>query len=118
MQLNHIATALKLATRNAMSPGIWLSAVIGIPCIGAAVFAESWISIWLLTVMTVVVLGTFGIFLLHSIRNPNLLQSEDYLLRKDAMTIYGSSSYAGKEIVHIVDGGTRVLTDERGQENG
>jgi hypothetical protein len=96
------SSAGKMATRSALSPGIWLCGIIGVPCIAAAVNADFWVAVWLLVVFTILVLGVFVIFVFHSIKRPELLQSEDYLLKKDAITIYGSSSYSGPDVAQIV----------------
>ena len=103
MRADRVQTSAKLATRSVMSPGLWLIALVGIPCVSGAVVAQGWIEFWLLAIFTVLSIGTFSIFVMHSLKNPTLLQSEDYLLKRDAMTIYGSSSYSGEEIVSIIN---------------
>lgn len=111
-QTDQLKVAVKLATRNAMSPGLWLGALIGIPCITGAIVAGGWIAVWLLALLTMICLSILGVFVLHSVKNPALLQSEDYLLRRDAMTIYGSSSYKGPEVAFIVDGQKQLVAKE------
>jgi uncharacterized membrane protein len=69
---------------------------------GLASFAPWWVAAWLMGIATVIIFGTFGIFAFHSFKNQHLLQSEDYLLRKEAMGIYGSSTYSGPNVAKIV----------------
>jgi uncharacterized membrane protein len=95
--------ASKLPGRSAFTPALWLCALLGIPSIAAATVAPWWIAVWLLTLTSIVTLGTFGVFAFHSVKNQHLLQSEDYLLRRDALTIFGSSSYQGEHIVQVIN---------------
>lgn len=67
-----------------------------------AIFSPVWIAIWLLILASIIIIGTFLIFSLHSFKNQHLLQSEDYLLRSQAISIYGSSSYNGQNVAKIV----------------
>ena len=113
-----LSTAVKLATRNVMSPGLWLCVVVGLPCVSGAVIAKGWIAIWLLSIFTVLTIGSFAVFVRHSFISPNLLQSEDYLLKRDAMTIYGSSSYTGQEIVTLLNSDSKSEKVISGGGNG
>lgn len=92
----------KVETKSVLSPGLWLVAA----CFGAAVpisiFGPFWAAIVIWVITTIVVLGTFGIFIFHSVKNPTLLRSEEYSLKSQALAIYGDGSKSPKEIAGIL----------------
>jgi hypothetical protein len=118
MEIGAVNTALRRATKNVMSPGVTLAALITIPCISGALFATAWIAIWLLSLASVVGLGTFGIFLYHSIKQPLILRSEEFHLKKDAIEIYGSTSYHGDELVRIINSEAGLKKIKSKEEGG
>jgi hypothetical protein len=91
-----------LPGRSAFTTALWLCALISIPAMGFATFAPWWVAVWLLVLTSILIVGTFGIFAFHSFKNQHLLQSEDYLLKREAISIYGSSSYQGANVAKIV----------------
>ena len=93
----------QLPGRSAFTPALWLCALITVPTIISTEFVSAWIAIWLLSLTSVVILSTLGIYCFHSIKNQHLLQSEEFLLKRDAITIYGSSEYRGGNVERIVN---------------
>ena len=64
---------------NVLSVGLRLCSIVAALCVAPLAFVHVWIAVWLLTLMTIIVLGTFGIFAFHSVRNPELLRTEDHV---------------------------------------
>ena len=69
-------------------------------------------------VFSLLVSSIVGVFVFHSIKNPHLLQSEEYQLKKEAITIYGSSSYDGSQVVDIIahKSSTKLLGKEEASD--
>jgi hypothetical protein len=92
----------KVATKNAMSPGLWLCGISCVSIIPALYFVPQWAAICLIILLALVILSILGVFVMHSIRNPNLLRSEEFALKQQALNIYGDGKKPAEELSKIV----------------
>ena len=60
-------------------------------CAAPLAFVTPWIATWLLSLMSILILGTFGIWAFHAVRNPRLLDTEDHLEQMAAISIMGQN---------------------------
>ena len=63
---------------NFLSVGVTLCALVAAICAAPLAFVTTWIAVWLLSLMTVLILGTFGIWAFHAVRNKHLLDTEEH----------------------------------------
>jgi CDP-diglyceride synthetase len=81
-----------------------LCAIIAAICAAPLAFVEVWVAVWLLTLITILVLGTFGIWAFHTIRNPRLLDTEHHQEKMAEISLLGvnqpDQSAIVKEIVN------------------
>lgn len=97
-----LGAAGRLPSRSGFTAALWLCGLVTFPGFAGAAYARDWVAVWLLGLTTIIDLGTFALYVYHSIKNPNLVYSEDYLLRRDAISVYGSTSYTGADVAKIV----------------
>jgi len=93
----------RIATKSALSPGLWLVATTLAASVPITIFGPTWAAVLLWTITTVIALGTFGVFVFHSMKNPTLLRSEEYSLRSQALAMYGDGSKSPQEIAGILN---------------
>ena len=90
MQLPTIVGSRSRRT-NFLYVGVTLCAMIAAICAAPLAFVAPWIATWLLSLMSILVLGTFGIWAFHAVRNPRLLDTEDHLEQMAAISIMGQN---------------------------
>ena len=90
MQLPTIVGSRSRRT-NFLSVGVTLCAMIAAICAAPLAFVTPWIATWLLSLMSILILGTFGIWAFHAVRNPRLLDTEDHLEQMAAISIMGQN---------------------------
>ena len=90
MQLPTIVGSRSRRT-NFLSVGVTLCAMIAAICAAPLAFVAPWIATWLLSLMSILILGTFGIWAFHAVRNPRLLDTEDHLEQMAAISIMGQN---------------------------
>jgi hypothetical protein len=66
---------------------LWMSAVVGLPCLGMGVWARDdiWLSGILVTLGSVTIVVTLFAYIYLLFRDPAKLQSEDYQIRHEAL---------------------------------
>ena len=74
---------------NFLSVGVTLCALVAAICVAPLAFVKTWIAIWLLSLMSVLVLGTFGIWVFHAVRNKHLLDTEEHTEQMAAISLLG-----------------------------
>lgn len=87
---------------NFLSVGVTLCAIIAAICVAPLAFVQPWIAIWLLILLTVLVLGTFGIWAFHAVRNPRLLDTEDHVEHMAAISLLGANQEGGRAYVEAI----------------
>lgn len=76
---------------NFLSVGVTLCAIVAAICVAPLAFVTGWIAVWLLVLITILVLGTFGIWAYHAIRNPRLLDTEQHQEQMAAIPLMGNN---------------------------
>jgi hypothetical protein len=77
---------------NFLSTGVTLCSIVAAICAAPLAFVVPWIAMWLLSLMTLIVLGTFGIWAFHAVKNPRLLDSEEHTEQMGVISVYGKNS--------------------------
>ncbi|WP_156103320.1 hypothetical protein [Sphingobium herbicidovorans] len=103
---------------NFLSVGVTLCALIAAICAAPLAFVEVWIAAWLLALMTILVLGTFGIWAFHAVKNPRLLDTEQHLEQMAAIPLLGSNQINGPPIVKPIIGEPTVQNPNLLENNG
>lgn len=89
-------------SRNLLAPALWLNAIIMAAMVPATPFLPLWAAVVGWIILTVVCLGTFGIYAKFALTNPQMLRSEDHALKQEALTIYGSNGKGGMDLARIL----------------
>ena len=81
------AISARLRVRSVVNPMLWLSAVVGLPCLGMGVWArnDSWLSGILIALGSAPIIVTLFAYVYLLFRDPAKLQSEDYQIRHEAL---------------------------------
>lgn len=87
---------------NFLSVGVTLCALVAAICAAPLAFVETWIAAWLLGLMSILVLGTFGIWAFHAIRNPRLLDTEQHQEQMAAIPLLGLNRPEGSPLIEAV----------------
>lgn len=86
-----LSFGFKTRRTNFLSVGVTLCALIAAICAAPLAFVHDWIAVWLLGLMSILVLGTFGIWAFHAIRNPRLLDTEQHQEQMAAIPLLGAN---------------------------
>lgn len=97
-----LSFGFKTRRTNFLSVGVTLCALIAAICAAPLAFVHEWIAVWLLVLMTVLVLGTFGIWAFHAIRNPRLLDTEQHHEQMAAIPLMGANRLGGPPTIEEV----------------
>ena len=90
---------------NFLSVGVTLCALITAICVAPLAWLQSeWMAIWLLGLVTVLVLGTFGIWAFHAIKNPHLLDTENHIEQMAAISVLGENRTGKSAIIESIVG--------------
>ena len=81
----------KSSRTNFLSVGVTLCWIVAAICAAPLAFVKSWIAVWLLVLMTLLVLGTFGIWAFHAVKNPRLLDTEQHQEQMAAIPLMGQN---------------------------
>ena len=76
----------RIRIRNALNPILWLCGVIAVPCIIALTWSKEPPLVLSVVLYSVVAVALFG-FLYLLLRDPDRLQSEEYLLRSRTLNL-------------------------------
>jgi fatty acid desaturase len=87
---------------NFLSVGVTLCAIVAGICVAPLAFVQSWIAVWLLCLVTVLVLGTFGIWAFHAVKNPKLLNTEHHQEQMAAISLLGHNRDNGTPLIESV----------------
>jgi hypothetical protein len=82
------AISARLRVRSAVNPMLWMSAVVGLPCLGMGVWArnDSWLLSGILVALgSAPIIVTLFAYVYLLFRDPAKLQSEDYQIRHEAL---------------------------------
>jgi fatty acid desaturase len=88
---------------NFLSVGVRLCALVAAICAAPLAFVRPWIAIWLLVLMTILVLGTFGIWLFHAIKNRHLLDTEEHTEQMAAISLIGQNREGKAPLIRAVE---------------
>lgn len=92
----------RVATKSALSPGLWLVAATYGAAVPTSIFSPGWPAVVCWSLAVFITAGTFFIFVFHSVKNPTLLRSEEYSLKYQALAMYGDGSKSPSEIAGIL----------------
>lgn len=81
--------AQQVSSKSAVNPTLWACAVISLPLFILAAIATSWIAIAFFIVALIPIALFLGSYIYMLFKNPNLLRSEDFHLRAEAMGLFG-----------------------------
>lgn len=95
-------TLTRSSRTNFLSVGVTLCALVAAICVAPLAFVTGWIALWLLTLMTILVLGTFGIWAYHAIRNPRLLDTEQHQEQMAAIPLLGQNRIGQSPLVEAI----------------
>lgn len=76
---------------NFLSVGVRLCFLVAAVCAAPLAFVTGWIAVWLLSLMTVLVFGTFGVWAFHAVRNPRLLDTEEHTEQMAATSVFAQN---------------------------
>lgn len=75
----------RLRVRSALNPGLWLCAIISVPCLALAVYVADEVPAWLLVLLAVIatapIFVTVAGFVYFMLTDPDKLQSEEYQIK-------------------------------------
>lgn len=98
----------RLRVKSALNPVLWLCAVVTVPAISFASYAEGppWLLVCLVVIAFVPLLLAGLGFVVLLLRDPDKLQSEDYQIRKRTLEMIGEKGGNGRllELVETVAG--------------
>lgn len=83
--------AARISTNSALNPLLWLCAIISAPCLLLATLSAAEMAIWLLLLGAFPVAVALIAYLYFMLRDPNRLQSEQYLLDRYRLERIGDS---------------------------
>lgn len=87
-----------------LSEGVKLCALLSAICVAPLAFIKSpWISAWLLMIVSVVSLGTFGIWAYHALTNKPLLNSEEHDEQMAAIAIFGQNRDGKPPLIEAIN---------------
>jgi fatty acid desaturase len=89
---------------NFLSVGVTLCVLIAGICVAPLAFVSSWIAVWLLTLLSILVLGVFGIWAFHAVRNPKLLDTEHHQEQMAAISLLGISRDGDHPVIRAMTG--------------
>jgi fatty acid desaturase len=105
--LNHIMTLLstkRTKRANFLSVGVTLCSLIAAICAAPLAFVNTWIAVWLLGLMTILILGTFSIWAFYAIKHPHLLNTEDHAEQMAAISMLGANRPGQEALVEMITG--------------
>lgn len=88
---------------NFLSAGVTLCVLVTAVCAAPLAFVPGWIAAWLLTVLTFLALGTFGVWAFHAIKNSHLLSTEEHTEHMAAIAQLGQNRTGKPPLVLSVD---------------
>ena len=86
-----------------LSEGVKLAGILCAICAAPLPFVSGWIAAWLLGVLTLIGLGTFGIWAFNAVTNRPLLNSEEHTEQMAAIAVMGQNREGKPPILHAVD---------------
>ena len=91
-----------------LSEGIKLCGFILAICAAPLFYVQDWVAAWLLAIMTIVGLGTFGIWAYNAIKNKNLHPSEEHTEQMAAISLLGQNRTGKAPVLTPLD--QKILT--------
>ena len=89
--------------KNAFAPGILFISPIIAALVPVLIYGPFWAGVAVFSLVAVSFLILLGVFVYHSICNPDALRSEEYSLRKDALQIYGQQRLPARDLRRIIE---------------
>lgn len=101
-----LPTLLKSQSRRTtfLSEGVKLCGIVCAICAAPLAFVQGWIAVWLLIVLSVVGLGTFGIWAFNAVINRPLLDSEEHTEQMAAISLLGQNRENQPALIEAVMG--------------
>jgi fatty acid desaturase len=103
---------------NFLSVGVTLCALVTAICAAPLAFVEFWIAVWLLSLMSVLVLGTFGIWGFHAVKNRRLLDTEEHTEHMAAISLMGQNRDGQDPLVRSIASAVLIPNPEISAEQG
>lgn len=97
---------------NFLSVGVTLCALVAAICAAPLAFVTPWIAIWLLSLMTILILGTFGIWAFHALKNKHLLDTEEHTESMAAISFLGINREGKEPLLQALDQSIATLNLE------
>ena len=88
-------TGYRSKRTNFLSVGVTLCALVAAICVTPLAFVNPWIAIWLLSLATIVILGTFSIWAFHAVKNPRMFDTEEHVEQMAQISLLGSNREGG-----------------------
>lgn len=107
----------RLRVKSALNPALWLCAVVTVPVIGFATFAEgpTWLLVCLVVFASVpLVLAAIG-FVFFLLRDSDKLQSEEYQIRKRTLEMIGEKGQEAS-LADLAEAARLRLTNKGGHD--
>jgi hypothetical protein len=86
-----------------LSEGVKLCGIICAICAAPLAFVHAWIAIWLLGVLTIVALGTFGVWAVNAIKNKSAFDTEEHTEHMAAIAVMGQNREGKPPLLQAVD---------------
>jgi uncharacterized protein YqhQ len=95
--------AQQVSSKSAVNPTLWACVVISLPLFVLSTWISSWLSIAFFVVGLVPVILFLGSYIYMLCKNPNLLRSEEFHLRADAIALFGDKdNMLEADAAHVV----------------
>ena len=95
-----------------LSEGVKLCGVLCAICAAPLPFVEAWVAAWLLILVSIVSLTTFGIWTFNAVTNRSLLDSEEHTEQMAAIAMLGQNREERDPVVRAVEQ-TRLIENPR-----
>ena len=86
-----------------LSEGVKLCGLVSAVCVAPLPFVPTWIAIWLLSIFTIVALGTFAVWAINAIKNKSVYDSEEHTEHMTALAMLGQNREGMAPLVKVID---------------
>lgn len=93
----------KSVSKNALTPGLWLAAILTAGLMPVTPFLPVWAAIVGWSLLTLVVVSVTGVFVYFAISKSDNLRSDEHSLKARALSIYGDGRQSPAAIARILE---------------
>ena len=92
----------RVNSRSALSPGLWLVGIFAVTLLPITPLLPFWAAVIGWVMFVIVALGVLGVFLYFAICKPELLRSDEFSLKSQALSMYGDGTQPPSQISRIL----------------